>query len=103
MSAARVILAFVRRDFLAERSYRLSFALGALATLANLGVFYFIGKLFGGAMAAPNTLALLTTTFAEPKARIRVLALFSGMSSAGFAIGLIVGGLSLFFLELRRR
>ncbi|MGW4635254.1 MFS transporter [Nocardia sp. NPDC004415] len=47
----------------------------------------------GGAMAAPNTLALLTTTFAEPKARIRVLALFSGMSSAGFAIGLIVGGL----------
>jgi len=47
----------------------------------------------GGAMAAPNTLALLTTTFTEPKARIRVLALFSGMSSAGFAIGLIVGGL----------
>ncbi|WP_235947041.1 MFS transporter [Nocardia terrae] len=47
----------------------------------------------GGAMAAPNTLALLTTTFPEPKARMRVLALFSGMSSAGFAIGLIVGGL----------
>ncbi|MGW6123479.1 MFS transporter [Nocardia sp. NPDC055165] len=47
----------------------------------------------GGAMAGPNTLALLTTTFTEPKARIRVLALFSGMSSAGFAIGLIVGGL----------
>ncbi len=52
MSAARVVLAFVRRDFLAERSYRLSFALGALATLANLAVFYFIGRLFGGAMAS---------------------------------------------------
>lgn len=46
-----VIAAFIRRDFLAESSYRLSFALGALATLANLAVFYFIGKLFGGALA----------------------------------------------------
>lgn len=51
MSAARTITAFIRRDFLAERSYRLSFALGALATLANLAVFYFIGRLFGGSMA----------------------------------------------------
>jgi ABC-2 type transport system permease protein len=44
--------AFIRRDFLSERSYRLSFALGALATVANLAVFYFIDRLFGGAMAA---------------------------------------------------
>ena len=51
MSWPRIVLAFVRRDFLAESSYRLSFALGALATLANLAVFYFIGKLLGGAMA----------------------------------------------------
>lgn len=51
MSWARVVLAFVRRDFLAESSYRLSFALGALATLANLAVFYFIGRLFGAALA----------------------------------------------------
>ncbi|MFE6862287.1 MFS transporter [Nocardia sp. NPDC057668] len=55
----------------------------------------------GAAMAAPNTLALLTTTFREPKARIRVLALFSGMSSAGFAIGLIVGGLLTEWLSWR--
>lgn len=48
MSTARAVAAFVRRDFLQERSYRLSFALGAAATLANLTVFYFIGKLFGG-------------------------------------------------------
>lgn len=51
MSPLRVISAFLRRDFLAERSYRLSFALGALATFANLAVFYFIGKLFGYSMA----------------------------------------------------
>jgi ABC-2 type transport system permease protein len=51
MSALRVVAAFVRRDFLAEKSYRLSFALGAFATLANLAVFFFIGKLFGGRLA----------------------------------------------------
>ncbi len=51
MKAVRVMLAFIRRDFLTEKSYRLSFALGALATLANLAVFFFIGKLFGGALA----------------------------------------------------
>ncbi|WP_280440804.1 MFS transporter [Nocardia brasiliensis] len=55
----------------------------------------------GAAMAGPNTLALLTTTFSEPKARMRVLALFSGMSSAGFAIGLIVGGLLTEWLSWR--
>ncbi|AYF79402.1 MFS transporter [Nocardia yunnanensis] len=55
----------------------------------------------GGAMAAPNTLALLTTSFPDPKARMRVLAWFSGMSSAGFAIGLIVGGLLTEWLSWR--
>ncbi|MFE3104088.1 MFS transporter [Nocardia tengchongensis] len=55
----------------------------------------------GGAMAGPSTLALLTTIFDEPKARMRVLALFSGMSSAGFAIGLIVGGLLTEWLSWR--
>jgi ABC-2 type transport system permease protein len=52
MSPLRIMAAFIRRDFLSERSYRLSFALGALATVANLAVFYFIDRLFGGAMAA---------------------------------------------------
>ncbi|WP_051031241.1 MFS transporter [Nocardia veterana] len=55
----------------------------------------------GGALAGPNTLALLTTTFADPKRRMRVLALFSGMSSAGFAIGLILGGLLTQWLSWR--
>lgn len=50
-SAAAAIAAFVRRDFLSESSYRLSFTLGALATLGNLAVFYFIGRLFGGRLA----------------------------------------------------
>jgi EmrB/QacA subfamily drug resistance transporter len=47
----------------------------------------------GGAAAAPSTLALITTTFTEPRERVRALAIFSGISSGGFSIGLIVGGL----------
>ncbi|MFD2421084.1 MFS transporter [Amycolatopsis pigmentata] len=55
----------------------------------------------GGAAAGPSTIALLTTTFTEPRARIRALALFSGMSSAGFAVGLIAGGLLTQWLSWR--
>lgn len=55
----------------------------------------------GAAAAGPSTLALLTTTFTEPKARLRALALFSGMSSAGFAVGLILGGLLTEWLSWR--
>jgi len=51
VNARLAVAACLRRDFLAESSYRLSFALGALATLANLAVFYFIGRLFGGRLA----------------------------------------------------
>jgi EmrB/QacA subfamily drug resistance transporter len=45
------------------------------------------------AAAAPSTLALITTTFTEQRARVRALSLFAAMASSGFAIGLIVGGL----------
>jgi MFS family permease len=44
------------------------------------------------ALAGPNALALITTTFTEPRARIRALSIFSAVSSGGLAIGLIVGG-----------
>ncbi|MFB9236059.1 MFS transporter [Plantactinospora siamensis] len=47
----------------------------------------------GAAAAGPNTIALITTTFTEARERLRALALLSGVASAGFAIGLIVGGL----------
>ena len=55
----------------------------------------------GAALAAPSTLALLATTFTEPRERMRALALFSGMSSAGFAVGLIAGGLLTEWLSWR--
>ncbi|HEX6446880.1 MAG TPA: MFS transporter [Streptosporangiales bacterium] len=47
----------------------------------------------GAAAAGPSTIALITTTFTEARERIRALAVLSGIASAGFAIGLIVGGI----------
>ncbi|GAB2749621.1 MFS transporter [Amycolatopsis magusensis] len=47
----------------------------------------------GAAAAGPSTLALITTTFTEPAARTRALALFTSVASGGFALGLLVGGL----------
>ncbi|RMI35795.1 MFS transporter [Nocardia stercoris] len=83
-----------RRLFLAGIGlFTLASLAGGLAPTAGWLLASRVAQGIGGAMAGPNTLALLTTTFSEPARRIRVLALFSGMSSAGFAIGLIVGGL----------
>jgi EmrB/QacA subfamily drug resistance transporter len=47
----------------------------------------------GAAAAGPSTIALITTTFTDARERIRALAMLSAISSAGFAIGLTVGGL----------
>ncbi len=41
------ILAFLRKDFLVEKSYKLSFAMGTVSTFTGMAVFYFIDKLFG--------------------------------------------------------
>ncbi|EWT00467.1 MFS transporter [Intrasporangium oryzae NRRL B-24470] len=47
----------------------------------------------GGALAAPNALALITTTFPAGKERNRAMGVFAAMSGAGAAIGLILGGI----------
>lgn len=52
-----------------------------------------VGQGIGAALVAPNALALLTTIFTDRKARMKALALYSGMAGAGFALGLLVGGL----------
>ncbi|RDI53419.1 MFS transporter [Nocardia mexicana] len=83
-----------RRLFVAGAAlFTLASLVGGLAPTAGWLLAARVVQGVGGAMAGPSTLALLTTTFSEPKARIRALALFSGMSSAGVAIGLVVGGL----------
>ena len=47
----------------------------------------------GAAIAAPSTLALLTTTFAEGAARTRAISMYSSASAAGASIGVLLGGL----------
>jgi EmrB/QacA subfamily drug resistance transporter len=47
----------------------------------------------GAALAAPAALALLTTIFPEGAERVRAIALFTTVSAAGGAIGLVAGGL----------
>lgn len=66
---------------------------GGLANSAELLIAARIAQGVGAALAGPSTLALITSTFTEAKARVRALALFSAMSSSGFAIGLLLGGL----------
>jgi EmrB/QacA subfamily drug resistance transporter len=66
---------------------------GGLAPTSGLLIAARVAQGIGAAAAGPSTLALITTTFTEPRERIRALSIFSGTSVAGFAIGLIVGGL----------
>src|SRR3954452_21276364 len=47
----------------------------------------------GGAIAAPSTLALLTTSFREGAERNRALAAYSAVAGGGGSVGLVVGGL----------
>src|ERR1700722_20407433 len=47
----------------------------------------------GAALAAPSALSLLTTAFAEGPARIRAIGLYTTVSAAGGATGLVAGGL----------
>ena len=48
----------------------------------------------GGAIVAPTALALIATTFPEGPARNRAMGVYSGMSAAGGAVGLLAGGCS---------
>lgn len=66
---------------------------GGLAPTSGLLIAARVVQGLGAAAAGPSALALITTTFTEPRERIRALSIFSGMSVGGFAIGLIVGGL----------
>ena len=47
----------------------------------------------GGAIVSPASLSLLTTTFPEGPARNRAMGWFGTMSTVGFAVGMMLGGL----------
>ncbi|MEU6587044.1 MFS transporter [Nocardia sp. NPDC046763] len=83
-----------RRIFMAGIAvFTLASLLGGLAPMAGWLIAARVAQGIGAAMAGPNALALLTALFTDPQARMRALALYSGMAGAGFAIGLLVGGL----------
>lgn len=83
-----------RRVFLAGVAVFTAASLaGGLADSAGLLIASRIVQGLGAAAAGPSTIALITSTFTEPRARVRALSLFSAMASSGFAVGLILGGL----------
>ncbi len=47
----------------------------------------------GGALLIPVTLALITTTFTDPAARVRALGTWSAVGGIGAALGPVIGGL----------
>jgi len=55
----------------------------------------------GGAITAPTALSLVTTTFPEGPPRNRAMGVYSAMSVAGGAVGLIAGGLLTTYLSWR--
>jgi EmrB/QacA subfamily drug resistance transporter len=55
----------------------------------------------GGALAAPASLALIAVTFPEGRERNRAMGVYSAVSIAGAAIGLIAGGLLTSYADWR--
>ncbi len=55
----------------------------------------------GGALAAPTALALIATTFPMGPPRNRALGVYAGMSGAGGAIGLLLGGILTTYVSWR--
>lgn len=74
----------------------LGFAVASAIAGAAMNLEFFIaGRALQGAfgsLVAPASLALLTTTFTEPKARARAFGVFGAVAGAGGAIGLVLGG-----------
>ncbi|MEP9382311.1 MFS transporter [Nocardioides sp. KR10-350] len=66
---------------------------GGLAPTAGLLVAARALQGVGAALAAPQVLALLTTSAPDEAARNRALALFSAVTSGGATVGLILGGI----------
>jgi EmrB/QacA subfamily drug resistance transporter len=83
-----------RRTFLAGITlFSLSSLAGGFATASwmLLGARALQGV--GAALAAPAALALLTTVFPEGRERVRAIGLFTTVSAAGAATGLVAGGI----------
>ncbi|QMU71140.1 MFS transporter [Streptacidiphilus sp. P02-A3a] len=65
---------------------------GGLANSSGLLLVARAAQGLGAAVAAPSTLALIITTYQDATKRARAIALYSTVTGAGAAIGLILGG-----------
>ncbi len=82
-----------RRTFLAGIAiFSLSSLIGGFAATSSMLLAARALQGVGAALAAPSSLALLTTVFAEGRERVRAIGLFTTVSAAGGAIGLVMGG-----------
>jgi EmrB/QacA subfamily drug resistance transporter len=83
-----------RRTFMAGIAlFSLSSLAGGFATTSVMLLAARALQGVGGALAAPAALALLTTFFPEGAARVKAIGLFTTVSAAGGALGLVAGGL----------
>ncbi|RLV49196.1 MFS transporter [Nocardioides mangrovicus] len=72
--------------------FTLASILGGLALTPEMLVGARVLQGVGAALAAPSTLALLTTSAPDEPSRLRALALFGAVSSGGLSLGLLLGG-----------
>ena len=83
-----------RRTFLVGIAiFTLSSLVGGLAPAGWMLLAARATQGIGAALAAPSALSLLTTVFAEGQERVRAIALYTTVSAAGGATGLVAGGL----------
>jgi len=74
---------------------------GGLATTSTLLIIARAAQGVGGAIIAPTALSLLADTFPEGAQRNRALGVYSAVSAAGGAIGLLLGGVITNYLSWR--
>jgi EmrB/QacA subfamily drug resistance transporter len=83
-----------RRMFLAGIVlFTLSSLAGGLASSAGVLLAARALQGVGGALASPAVLALVVSSFPEGRERVRALAIYSGVVTAGGSLGLVLGGL----------
>jgi EmrB/QacA subfamily drug resistance transporter len=83
-----------RRMFLAGIAlFTLASLVGGLAPNAGVLLAARAVQGVGGALASPAVLALVVSGFPEGRERIRALAIYSGVVTAGGSLGLVLGGL----------
>jgi len=83
-----------RRSFLTGIAvFSVSSLLGGLAVTSWMLLAARALQGVGGALAAPAALSLLTSRFAEGPERVRAIGLYTTVSAAGGAMGLVAGGI----------